>query len=171
VTWRTLLRTQASCWTVLVRLLVGLAVFVPEGIQKLIFPAALGAGRFARIGIPYPGLLGPMVGVVEITCGVLIIAGLLTRLAALPLIVIMLVAIVSTKLPIWTGQELWIFHVPKFDTYGFWSMAHEARADLSMLLGCLYLLAVGGGICSLDARLAASTAFHGKVPAGPGRHS
>jgi putative oxidoreductase len=152
--WNTLLRTRASCWTVLVRLLVGLVVFFPEGIQKLGFPAILGAGRFTRIGIPYPDLMGPFVGVVEIVCGALIIVGLLTRLAAIPLIIVMIVAIVSTKVPIWTGQDFWIFHVPKFDRYGFWSMAHEARADLTMLLGCIYLLIEGGGRCSVDAKLA-----------------
>jgi putative oxidoreductase len=153
VTWQTLLQTRASCSTVLVRLLVGLIVFFPEGIQKLAFPAILGAGRFTRIGIPYPDLMGPFVGVVEILCGALIIVGLLTRLAAIPLIIIMIVAIVSTKLPIWTGQDFWIFHVPKLDRYGFWSMAHEARADFTMLLGCLYLLIEGGGRCSIDAKL------------------
>ena len=154
VTWRSLLRTRASCSTILVRLLVGLVVFFPEGIQKLVFPTVLGAGWFARIGIPYPDLMGPFVGVVEIICGALIIVGLLTRLATIPLIIIMIVAIVSTKLPIWTGQDFWIFHVPKLDRYGFWSMAHEARADVIMLLGCLYLLIEGGGRCSIDAKLA-----------------
>jgi putative oxidoreductase len=153
VTWRTLLQTRASCSTVLVRLLVGLIVFFPEGIQKLAFPVVLGAGRFTRIGIPYPDLMGPFVGVIEIICGALIIVGLLTRLAAIPLIIIMIVAIVSTKIPIWTGQDFWIFHVPKLDRYGFWSMAHEARADFTMLLGCLYLLIEGGGRCSIDAKL------------------
>ncbi len=154
--WRSLLQTQASCWTILVRLLVGLVVFFPEGIQKLLFPVALGAGRFLRIGIPWPDAMGPFVGVVEIVCGALIILGLMTRLAAIPLIIVMLVAILSTKIPIWMGQDLWIFHLPKMERYGFWSMVHEARADLTMLLGCLYLLAVGGGTCSLDAWLARS---------------
>ncbi len=69
------------------------AVFFPEGIQKLIFPDILGAGRFANIGIPYPEVMGPFVGIVEIICGALIILGLFTRLAAIPLIVIMIVAI------------------------------------------------------------------------------
>lgn len=171
MTWRTLLQTRASCWTVLVRLLVGLVVFFPEDIQKLLFPAALGAGRFARIGIPYPELMSPFVGVVEVACGALIIVRLFTRLAAVPLVIVMLVAIVSTKLPIWTGQDLWIFHVPKFDHYGFWSMSHEARADFTMLLGCLYLLAVGGGTCSLDAKLTAADAFENRAAAGLGRRS
>jgi putative oxidoreductase len=133
-------------------------VFLPEGMQKLAFPDILGAGRFAPIGIPYPELMGPFVGVVEIVCGALIILGLLTRLAAIPLIIIMIVAIVSTKLPILLGQDFWIFHLPKLPRYGFWSAIHEARTDLDMLLGALYLLIVGAGAWSLDARLAGSGA-------------
>jgi uncharacterized membrane protein YphA (DoxX/SURF4 family) len=155
INWRKILfETNAPGWSILVRLLVGLVVFLPEGIQKLAFPDALGAGRFANIGIPYPDLMAPFVGVVEIICGTLIILGLLTRLAAIPLIIIMIVAIVSTKIPILLGHEFWIFHLPKFARYGFWSMLHEARADLDMLLGSLYLLIVGAGTWSFDARLA-----------------
>lgn len=148
-----LLKTSASGWTLLVRLLVGLVVFLPEGIQKLAFADILGAGRFARIGIPLADLMGPFVGVVEIACGTLVIVGLLTRLAAVPLIVVMLVALASTKLPIWAGHDVWIFHVSKLPRYGFWSMAHEARADLTMLLGCFYLLIEGAGAWSIDAAL------------------
>ena len=90
-----LLRTRAEGWTILVRLMVGFVVFLPEGIQKLAFPEILGAGRFSNIGIPYPEVMGPFVGAVEVVCGSLVILGLLTRLAAIPLIVIMVVAIVS----------------------------------------------------------------------------
>ena len=140
------------------RLLVGLAVFLPEGIQKLMFPDILGAGRFANIGIPYPELMGPFVGVVEIVCGTLIILGLFTRLAAIPLIVIMIVAIVSTKVPILLGHDFWIFHLPKLSRYGIWSMLHEARTDFCMLLGSLYLLIAGAGAWSLDAMLARKSA-------------
>src|SRR5271157_3743714 len=112
--WRArLLATRAPEWSILLRLLVGLVVFFPEGIQKLIFPDILGAGRFANIGIPYPEVMGPFVGIVEIVCGALIIAGFLTRLAAIPLIIVMIVALVSTKAPILLGQDFWIFHLPK----------------------------------------------------------
>ena len=151
--WTALLRTPAQEWTILVRLMVGLVVFLPEGIQKLVFPEIVGAGRFANIGIPYPEVMGPFVGTVEIVCGALIIMGLLTRLAAIPLIVLMVVAIVSTKLPIWAGHDIWIFHMPKLARYGFWSMAHEARDDFLMLLGSIYLLIAGAGAWSLDAML------------------
>jgi putative oxidoreductase len=151
--WAPLLRTRAEGWTILVRLMVGLVVFLSEGIQKLAFPEILGAGRFANIGIPYPDVMGPFVGTVEVVCGTLIILGLLTRLAAIPLVVIMVAAIVSTKLPIWAGHDIWIFHMPKLARYGFWSMAHEARDDFLMLLGSLYLLIAGAGAWSLDAML------------------
>jgi putative oxidoreductase len=154
IDWRPLLfGTRAPGWSVLVRLLVGLVVFFPEGIQKLIFPEILGAGRFAHIGIPYPDTMGPFVGVVETLCGALIILGLFTRLAAIPLILIMIVAVLSTKIPILLGHDFWIFHLPKLPRYGFWNMAHEARADFCMLLGSLYLLIEGGGRWSLDALL------------------
>jgi putative oxidoreductase len=148
-----LLATSAPGWSILVRLLVGLAVFFPEGIQKLIFPDILGAGRFANIGIPYPDLMGPLVGIVETICGALIIVGLFTRLAAVPLIIIMVVAIASTKIPILLGHDFWIFHLPKLARYGFWSMMHEARADLVMLFASIYLLIEGAGVWSLDALL------------------
>ncbi|MCL2385571.1 MAG: DoxX family protein [Alphaproteobacteria bacterium] len=156
IKWQAIIETSAPGWTILVRLLVGLVVFLPEGIQKLVFPELLGAGRFASIGIPFPGLMGPIVGMVEIIGGGLIILGLLTRLAAVPLLIIMLVAIISTKVPIWLGHDFWIFHLPKLARYGFWSMAHEARADFCMLLGLLYLLIEGGGAWSLDAILGRS---------------
>ncbi len=152
-TWhRRILATSAPRWSILVRLLVGLVVFLPEGVQKLAFPEILGAGRFAAIGIPFPQIMGPFVGVVEVVCGVLVIVGLFTRLAAIPLIIIMIVAILSTKMPILLGHDLWIFHLPKLPHYGFWSMMHEARTDLVMLLGCLYLLFEGAGLWSIDAR-------------------
>lgn len=147
---RRLAKTDDDAWRILVRLLVGLVVFLPEGFQKLAFPAILGAGRFAKIGIPWPDVLGPFVGWVEIVCGTLIILGLLTRLAAVPLIVIMIVALISTKLPILLGHGFGPFSLPDLKRYGFWSAQHEARPDLTMLLGCCYLLIVGGGRWSLD---------------------
>ena len=84
-------------------------------------------------------------GVVETVCGALIIVGLFTRLAAIPLIIIMIVALISTKLPILLGRDVWIFHLAQdIRCTGFWSMMHEARADLTMLFGCT-LLIVGAG--------------------------
>lgn len=128
-------------------------VFLSEGIQKFLFPAEVGAGRFAKIGIPYADVSGPFVGVVEIVCGTLILVGLLTRVAAIFLIINMLVAILSTKIPILLGHGFWGFSLRQVPYYGFWGMIHEARTDLSMLLGSIFLLIVGGGPWSLDARI------------------
>lgn len=156
----------ANPWTILIRLAVGLAVFFPEGIQKLAFPDILGAGRFAKIGIPSPELMGPFVGLMEIVFGALIIVGLFTRLAAVPLIVTMIVALISTKLPILLGHGVGPFSLPDLKRYGFWSAQHEARADLTMLLGCLYLFVVGSGRWSIDRMLdrgAASHPFHDRA--------
>lgn len=144
-----LLCTDAGRATILIRIMVG-GVFLSEGIQKFLFPAALGAGRFAGIGIPAPQVMGPFVGVVEIVCGTLVLLGLLTRVAAIPLLINISVAIVSTKIPVLLGHGLWTFTLPKLASYGFWSMVHEARADLSMFLGLIFLLIVGGGTASLD---------------------
>jgi len=135
---------------ILVRLAVGVAVFFPEGIQKLLFSEILGAGRFTRIGIPWPEFFGPFVGWLELVCGLLIIIGFKTRLASVPLIIIMIVALISTKLPILLGHDLWVFNVRELGRYGFWSAQHEARTDMVMLLSLLFLFLVGSGRWSLD---------------------
>lgn len=146
--------TDAPASVILIRLMVG-AIFLTEGIQKFLYPGEVGAGRFAKIGIPSPDVTGPFVGGVEIVCGALILLGLLTRLAAVLLIINMLVAILSTKIPILVGHGFWGFSLRTLPYYGFWGFTHEARTDISMLLGSLFLLLVGAGRLSLDARLSA----------------
>lgn len=130
--------SAAPAATLLIRLMVGW-VFLSEGIQKFLSPDALGVGRFVKIGIPAPHLLAPFVGVVEIVCGSLLIMGLLTRLAAIPLLIDISVAIITTK-------------VPMLAKSGFWATMHEARTDYCMWLGSLFLLIVGAGSLSWDAR-------------------
>jgi len=115
-------------------------VFLSEGIQKFLFPAQLGAGRFARIGIPSPQIMAPFVGTVEIVCGSLLLVGVFTRLAVIPLLGVILVAIATTKIPMLAKS-------------GVWSMLHEARTDFSMLLGLIFLLITGAGPLALDGRL------------------
>jgi putative oxidoreductase len=149
VSIRHLLSSHVPEATILIRVLVG-AVFLSEGIQKFIFAAELGAGRFARIGIPAPSVMGPFVGVVEVVAGSLVLLGLLTRPAAIVLLINISVAIISTKVPILLGREFWLFTLPKLQRYGFWSMAHEARTDFCMWLGCLFLAIVGAGALSMD---------------------
>lgn len=129
-------------------------VFLPESIQKLIFPEILGTGRFTGIGIPYSEIMGPSVGWVELICGLLLLLGLFTRLAAIPLIIMILAFISTNKIPIWLGEDWWIFHVRELKRYGFWSFMYESRTDWAMLMGACYLLAVGAGRWSLDAVMA-----------------
>jgi putative oxidoreductase len=131
--------TRTAKAILLVRILVGW-VFLSEGIQKFIFPEALGVGRFVKIGIPWPQIMAPFVGVVEIVFGSLLLIGLMTRLAAIPLLIDICVALYSTKI-VTLGKN------------GVWGTLHEARTDLSMLLGLIFLLFVGGGTWSLDALL------------------
>lgn len=126
-----LTRESGKTPIVLIRVMVG-AVFFSEGIQKFLFPAVLGVGRFIKIGIPYPEVMGPFVGVVEIVCGLLLMGGLVTRLASIPLLIDITVAILTTKVPMLLHQ-------------GFWAMAHEARTDFCMFLGLLFLLSSGSG--------------------------
>ncbi len=144
-------QTSAPGAVILIRLMVGL-VFFEEGIQKFLFPAIQGAGRFARIGIPSPTTMAYFVGAVEIVCGALIVIGLFTRLAAIPLLIDISVAIASTKIPILLGHGYWRFHLPQLSRYGMWAMFSEARTDFSMLLGLLFLLTVGAGPWSIDGR-------------------
>ena len=120
----------------LIRLMVG-AVFLSEGIQKFLFPDERGVGRFIKIGLPAPEFFGYFVPSFEIACGLLILIGLFTRLASIPLIIIMLVAIISTKIPILLND-------------GFWEMAHAARTDYAMLLSSTFLLIAGAGKLSFD---------------------
>ncbi|MBZ5687574.1 MAG: DoxX family protein [Acidobacteriia bacterium] len=122
----------------LLRLMVGW-VFLSEGIQKFLFPAALGAGRFVKIGIPAPQFFGPFVGVTEVVCGTLLIVGLFTNLAVWPLLIDILVAIATTKIPMLLKQ-------------GFWAAMHEARTDFCMLLGLVAIALLGAGTASLDER-------------------
>jgi putative oxidoreductase len=125
-----LLATEAPAATILIRLMTG-GIFLSEGIQKFLYPAELAAGRFAKIGIPFPEIMGPFVCAVEIICGTLLLIGLFTRLAAIPLIIAMCVAMLSIKIPILLGHGFWGFSLRELPRYGFWSMIHESRNDLS----------------------------------------
>lgn len=118
------------------RVIVG-SVFLSEGIQKFLFPDLVGVGRFAKIGFSNPAFWAYFTGSFEITCGLLVLLGFLTRLAALPLLVVMIVAFITTKFPFLINQ-------------GFWAMAHEYRTDFAMTVLRVFLLIYGGGKLSVD---------------------
>lgn len=122
--------------TLIIRLVVGF-IFLSEGLQKYITPAATGAGRFEKIGFSHPSFWAYFTGSFEIVCGMLILLGLVTRLAAIPLLIIMLVAFISTKIPTLMQK-------------GFWTFAHEYRTDFAMTFLLIFLLIYGGGRKSID---------------------
>ena len=124
---------------IIVRLIVGL-IFLSEGIQKYVFPDLVGVGRFEKIGFADPAFWAYFTGTFEIICGTLILLGLLTRLASIPLFIIMMTAFVTTKWPILINK-------------GFWAMAHEYRTDFAMTLLLVYLLFSGGGKWSADSKI------------------
>lgn len=134
--FKKLLKSDFDKTTILIRLVVG-AVFLSEGIQKFLFTNIRGAGRFEKIGLPNPEFLGAFVGSFEIICGCLILIGFFTRFACIPLIIIMLVAILTTKADVLIQS-------------GVWEMLHGSRTDWSMLLCSIFLLLKGGGNWSVD---------------------
>jgi putative oxidoreductase len=123
----------------LCRLAVGL-IFLSEGLQKYLFPATLGTDRFEKIGFNHAAFWAYFTGTFEIVCGILILIGLFTRLAAIPLLIIMIVAFITTK-------------YPELIEKGFWFMAHDYRTDFAMTLLLIYLLLYGGGKNSVDYKI------------------
>lgn len=150
--WQRVCRTNAPAATVWIRLYVGL-VFAGEGVLKFLRPESLGLGRFTKAGIPAPEFFAALDGVFEISGGLLILAGLLTRVAAVPMILNMIGALLITKLPIlWADSPLFK------SEHGFWDFLHEARLDIAQLCGTIFLLVVGAGSWSLDHYLTARAA-------------
>ncbi len=134
-----ILRTIDDNRAVLVRLVTGL-VFLTEGIQKYLFPQLLGTGRFLTIGFSNPSFWAYFTGTFEIACGILILLGFITRIASVPLLIIMITAFITTKWPILL-------------TKGFWPWAHEYRTDFAMTLLLIYLLIYGSGNWSVDSKI------------------
>jgi len=124
---------------ILIRLPVGI-IFFTQGILKYIDPN-LGVVRFTKIGFPHPYFTAHFVGAFEIVCGLLVLIGLWTRLAAIPLLVIILTAIATTKIPQLSRPN-----------QGFWYMVSDARTDFAMLCCLIFLLVAGDGNHSFGAR-------------------
>jgi putative oxidoreductase len=128
---------------ILIRVIVGL-VFLTEGILKFTRPDEFGSGRFAHIGFPLPQFLAPLVGAVEIVAGGLMIFGLYAGDAAMLLLIVILTAIFTTKVPILLGHHFGRFEPPRLNHYGLLSFLHESRTDLCMLFGCVAVLMDSG---------------------------
>lgn len=131
--------TESKNRIILIRLIVGL-IFLSEGILKFLYPETYGTGRFEKIGFSDPVFWAYFTGTFEILCGFFILVGFLTRIASVPLSIIMFTAFLTTKWPILMSK-------------GFWAMAHEYRTDFAMTLLLIYLLIYGAGSLSVDSQI------------------
>jgi uncharacterized membrane protein YphA (DoxX/SURF4 family) len=136
--------------TLVMRLMVG-GVFLSEGILKFVYPNQ-GVGRFTKLGIPMPEHAATFIGGLETVGGILLIAGLFTRVIAIPFIVEMVVAILTTKIGLYLGTSP-LPLPPSLPKVGFWAVMHETRSDYAQILTSIFLLVVGPGSWSLDALL------------------
>ncbi len=133
--------TEAPRSVLLVRIAVGL-IFFTQGILKYIDPN-MGVVRFARIGFSHPYFTAHLVGSFEILCGLLLLLGIGTRLVSIPLLIVIMTAIATTKVPEFFRAN-----------QGFWYLVSDARTDFAMFCCLVFLISVGGGSWSPDATLA-----------------
>jgi putative oxidoreductase len=134
----------------LLRLMVG-GVFFWEGVLKFVY-VNQGVGRFTKLGMPFPAFTADFVGCLEIVGGLLLLLGLLTRLIAIPFVIEMIVAMLSTKISMYLGTSpLPLPPVPP--QTGFWAVLHEIRSEYAQFMVALYLLINGPGKWSIDALL------------------
>ncbi|HEX3594221.1 MAG TPA: DoxX family protein [Polyangiaceae bacterium] len=153
--------------TLLLRMMAG-GVFLSEGILKFVYPNQ-GVGRFTKLGFPFPEFTASFVGGLEIVGGILLLAGLVTRVIAIPFVVEMIVAILSTKVALYLGTSPLPLPaaLPKV---GMWAVLHESRSDWAQLLTVAFLMLAGPGRWSMDARLARrKSAVHYVVTDAPSR--
>jgi uncharacterized membrane protein YphA (DoxX/SURF4 family) len=151
--------------TLLLRLMAG-GVFLSEGILKFVY-ANQGVGRFTKLGFPWPHFTATFVGGLEIVGGLLVLAGLATRAIAIPFLIEMVVAILSTKIALYLGTSP-LPLPPAPPKIGFWAVMHETRSDWAQLLTVAFLMVAGPGRWSLDALL--QRVLVGTAHAGPRSH-
>ena len=137
--------------TLLIRLMAG-SVFLWEGLMKFVY-SNQGVGRFTKLGFPFPHFIATADGWFEIIGGLLILGGWLTRWVTIPFIIEMIVAMASTKIPLYLGTSpLPLPPVPP--QIGFWAVLHEIRSEFAQLSCCAFLMLTGPGPLSIDALFA-----------------
>jgi len=136
--------------TLVLRIMAG-GVFLWEGILKFVY-VNQGVGRFTKLGMPFPHFTANFVGCLEIVGGMLLLAGLMTRWIAIPFIIEMIVAILSTKISMYLGTYP-LPLPPAPPQVGLWAVLHEVRSEYAQMLTVIFLLINGPGRWSLDALL------------------
>src|SRR5262250_256642 len=136
--------------TLLLRVMAG-GVFFWEGLLKFVYTNQ-GVGRFTKLGIPFPHFTATFIGGLEIVGGLLLLAGLTTRLIAIPFVAEMIVAILSTKISLYLGTSP-LPLPPAPPQVGFWAVLHEIRSEYAQMLTVMFLMVNGPGEWSLDAVL------------------
>ena len=147
-TWLMNPPTDGPKSALVLRLMAG-GVFLWEGILKFVY-ANQGVGRFTKLGMPFPHFTADFVGGLEIVGGLLLLSGLLTRLIAIPFIVEMIVAVLSTKITLYLGTSP-LPLPPAPPRAGMWAVLHEVRSEYAQLLTSVFLLINGPGKWSLVA--------------------
>jgi len=148
--WLTHPPTDGPRSILLLRLMAG-GVFLSEGLLKLVY-ANQGVGRFTKLGIPFPHETATFIACLEIGGGLLLLSGLATRLIAIPFVIEMIVAILTTKISLYLGTSP-LPMPPALPKVGIWAVLHESRADYAQILTTVFLLVNGPGRWSLDAVL------------------
>jgi putative oxidoreductase len=148
ISWLMNPSTDGPKCTLILRLMAG-GVFFWEGLLKFVYTNQ-GVGRFTKLGIPFPHFTATFVGGLEIVGGLLLLAGLTTRLISIPFIAEMIVAILSTKISLYLGMSP-LPLPPAPPQAGFWAVLHEIRSEYAQMLTVMFLLINGPGVWSLDA--------------------
>jgi putative oxidoreductase len=131
-----IIATEPNKTYLLIRVMVGFFFFV-GGVLKFSYPELQNTGFFLNMGISFAQALATTIAVIEVVCGLMILGGFFTRIAAVPILLAIIITVIAGKLPI------------LFDE-GFWLMAHISRVDFAMFLGCIFLIINGSGYWSID---------------------
>jgi putative oxidoreductase len=139
-----------ECYAIPLRLIVGFG-FIEHGYAKLARGWESFAGILHAIGMPFADLLALTTIAIEIFGGLLILLGAFIPLAAIPMTIVLLVAIVTVHFPIGFSS----IKLQSYDATGAHFGPPGYETDLLYLAALVALCIAGAGPLSLDRKLAA----------------